>query len=213
MWAMILMVVVAYAAAIVGGVLGCWYLFPWDPTTGYKELRDASAVFVGGLTIVTGTLTSLYSVQSNIKAAQALEQTKAALQEKLKLLEKQNSVYIETLKATALSRRIEAYKILLGSVMNCYDDLASMESGSWSEQSGIKFNEEMRAAARELMFLEPQDVILWRKIRARSHFLVESARCSTKPDEQIDLWKQNYVDFGKMVNEFETKAHDNVPSA
>ena len=204
--------VAIYLSVVSSGILVCWYMFPWDSVSGYKDFRDASGIFAACITIISSALTSIYTMHRNLQGAQALEQIKAELQERLKNLEKQNAIHLETLKATSLSRRIEAYKILLGSAQNCFDDLATMESGGWRPEVGLEHKKEMRIAARELMFLDIKHAEAWLKFRSRAHFLVERCLCATAASEQIEVWKHRGREFGEMLNTFEEVARQNVPS-
>jgi predicted nucleotidyltransferase len=193
-------------------------LFP--PADGtYRDFKDASAVVVGAVSLLSVAATSVVGSIASARSAKSLaayasdlsvkvEFAKEALQERLASfgneLQRQLQRDIAILQATTLSRQTDAYQQLLEALAGYHGTLAHLEWGDWKRGKEKEVELAMIKARALLPYLESAEHRqTWLEGWQLAVHLCELAGPIVQSSEQQILWRKHAPALGEQIKTFE----------
>jgi hypothetical protein len=195
---------VLWAFCLIAVILGSFYYFPATTQEGLKDFFAAATI---GCTAVTAALGALVSTV----ASKDLEAKRQQLQTQLQDLKSGSDRQMEMMKATTLSREIEAYQELFSAAAQYYTALSKLETNAWKKQDSASAEIAMQKARSKTPYLKSDEHRkAWEAIWTKAA-LITSLANKINADQQSDLWSKSVGEFGTMLQTFEKIVSEEFP--
>jgi hypothetical protein len=227
----VIVLIIIWAALLVASVVGLFIYFPVNPD-GLKDFFASAAIACTAVTAVMGSLVTARAArkleEKKSELAGIIEQKKADLakdlathteklrtdnaeqlakynqdlQKELQSLRVVSDRQMEMMKATTLSREIEAYQELFSAADQYYATLSRLEFEKVEAKDYKAADLGMAKARSKLPYLEnATHRNLWEEIWTKASFIKGSTKALSR-DEEKQLWQNNVVEFGKLLQTF-----------
>jgi hypothetical protein len=229
----VILAFVIWAILLTAVILGSFLYFPATTQEGLKDFFAAATIGCAAVTAALGAIVSVVASRSleakkqelatdlegkknelartlsehseklHRQSAKELADYGQELQKELQKLKSGSDRQMEMMKATTLSREIEAYQELFSAAAQYYSALSKLETNAWTMQDSEGGESAMQKARSKAPYLKSDEHRkAWEAIWTKAAFITSLAQ-KLHPDQQSDLWVKNVGEFGTMLKAFE----------